>query len=108
MRIDATLDPSPTRPALIEVQPVEVSDDATQTRTDDPWRVILFNDDVHTFDDVIYQIVVATSCPVNRASALAWQVHTTGKAAVFDGRFEDCFRVQAVLREIELITELRG
>ena len=72
------------------------------------WRVILFNDDVHTFEEVIHQLTFATSCSSSHAERLAWEVHTRGKAVVFDGQFEECFRVQSVLREIELITELRG
>jgi ATP-dependent Clp protease adaptor protein ClpS len=83
-------------------------DMSEETRVATPWRVILFNDEVHTFDEVIRQIVIAIDCSVARAEALAWQVHTKGKANVFDGGFEACFRVQSILRDIELITELRG
>ena len=95
-------------PGSKENLPVEVVEEVAQTSIAEPWQVVLFNDDVHTFDEVIYQIIVAISCPMNRATELAWQVHTTGKAIVFNGQFQDCFRVQAVLCEIELITELRG
>ena len=108
MRIDVAQHVPRVTPGLTEDLPVEVSDQIEETRFGEPWRVILFNDDVHSFDEVIYQIIVATSCSMNRASALAWQVHSSGKAAVFGGQFEECFRVQAILCEIELITELRG
>ena len=108
MTIDVTPRSPHVAPDFSENLPVEVPDIVEETRIAEPWRVVLFNDNVHTFDEVIYQIMVAISCPMNRAAALAWQVHTTGKAVVFAGEFEDCFRVQAVLCEIELITELRG
>jgi ATP-dependent Clp protease adapter protein ClpS len=78
------------------------------TRLDQPWRVILFNDDLHTFEEVIFQLVKATGCATERAEELAWQVHTHGKAAVYEGAFEECFRVQGVLREIQLVTEIEG
>ena len=85
-----------------------IEEEETATRLDSPWRVILYNDEIHTFDEVIFQLIKATGCTVERAEALAWQVHTQGKANVFEGTFEECFRVQGVLREIQLVTEIEG
>jgi ATP-dependent Clp protease adapter protein ClpS len=88
---------------------VEVEEEeATDERLDEPWTVILYNDDVHTFDEVINQLVKATGCSTAEAEKKAWTVHTKGKANVFEGPFEKCFEVQSVLREIELITEIKG
>lgn len=101
----ATPAPVPT-PAAPETD-VAV-EEATEERLDNPWRVILYNDEIHTFDEVIHQIVKATGCPLAQAEAYAWEVHSRGKAAVFEGAFEDCFRVQGVLREIGLVTEIEG
>ena len=81
---------------------------AEETRVARPWRVILFDDDVHTFEDVIVQVVLATRCSVEAAQRIAWTVHTTGKAVCFGGPFEACFRVKAVLDEIALITQIEG
>lgn len=78
------------------------------TRLEAPWRVILYNDDIHTFDEVIFQLMKATGCSLPEAETLTWKVHTEGKAAVYEGAFEACFRVQRVLREIQLITEIQG
>ncbi|RMF60549.1 MAG: ATP-dependent Clp protease adaptor ClpS [Bacteroidetes bacterium] len=86
---------------------VEV-EEVTRERLDEPWRVILYNDDVHTFDEVILQLIKATGCSPAEAEALAWRVHLQGKAAVYEGSFEECFRVQAILNEIALITDLEG
>ena len=88
---------------------VEVEEEkATEERLDEPWTVILYNDDVHTFDEVITQLVKATGCSTAEAEKMAWTVHTKGKATVFEGPFEKCFEVQSILREIELITEIKG
>lgn len=92
----------PEREVEVDVE-VEVEE-----RLDDPWRVILYNDDIHTFDEVITQLIKATGCTTAEAEAYAWEVHSRGKAAVFEGSFEDCFRVQGVLREIQLVTEIEG
>lgn len=76
------------------------------TTLDHPVRVILFNDDVHTFDEVIAQLIKATGCSSARAEALAWEVHTRGKAVCYEGDLSDCLRVSAVLEEIGLHTQI--
>ena len=63
---------------------------------------------VTDFDEVINQVILATSCTRGKAEAITWEVHTQGKAVVFEGDFERCFQVQGVLGQIELITEIRG
>lgn len=73
-----------------------------------PWQVILYNDDIHTFEEVIHQLIKATGCTAEHAESVAWTVHTQGKAMAFEGEFTDCFRVNMVLREIQLITEIVG
>ncbi|MBI5463847.1 MAG: ATP-dependent Clp protease adaptor ClpS [Ignavibacteriales bacterium] len=71
-----------------------------------PAKVILFNDEVHTFDEVIGQLIKATACSSSQAEAWAWEVHTTGKAAVYEGTMDDCLRVTSVLEEIALHTQI--
>lgn len=83
-------------------------DDDIGTRIGDPWKVILFNDDIHTFDEVIVQLQKATGCGVQRAEQIAFEAHTKGKAIAFSGEFNECFRVSGVLREIQLIVEIEG
>jgi ATP-dependent Clp protease adapter protein ClpS len=78
------------------------------TRLDEPWRVVLYDDDIHTFDEVIVQLVKATGCTAARAERHAWTVHTEGKDCVYTGEFFECLRVQGVLREIQLVTEIEG
>lgn len=99
----AVLEPaSPETDVLVE------EEETTGTDLDRPWRVILYNDEVHTFDEVIRQLVKATGCSTQQAEAWAWEVHTKGKARVYEGEFEECFHVQSVLREIQLVTEIEG
>lgn len=86
----------------------EAVETTTDAALDRPWRVILFDDDVHTFEDVIVQLVRATGCSVAHAERLAWTVHTTGKAMCFEGTFDACFRVKGVLDEIALVTHIEG
>ncbi len=95
-------------PAAPEPDVEVVEEEKTEERLDEPWCVILYNDDVHTFDEVIIQLIKAIGCSSAEAEKLAWTVHTEGKATVYEGPFEKCFEVQGVLREIELITEIKG
>ncbi|MFT5143391.1 MAG: ATP-dependent Clp protease adaptor protein ClpS [Thalassolituus oleivorans] len=75
---------------------------------DEPWHVILFNDHVHSFDDVVLQVMKATGRDVSEAADLTLEAHNNGQASVHSGEFEGCFSVQTVLREIALQTEIRG
>jgi ATP-dependent Clp protease adapter protein ClpS len=72
----------------------------------DPAKVILFNDEVHTFDEVISQLIKATRCSSEKAEGLAWEVHTTGRAMVFAGELSRCIQVSGILEEIYLMTQI--
>ena len=73
-----------------------------------PWRLILYNDEIHTFDEVINQLVKAIKCSFNKAEEIAFRVHFEGKALVFEGAFEECLRINSILMEIQLVTEIKG
>jgi len=75
---------------------------------DTPWRVILYDDDIHTFDEVINQLIKALGCSVQQAEKFTLQVHNEGKATVYEGSFEECLKVNSVLQEIQLVTEIKG
>lgn len=67
-------------------------------------RVVLFNDDVHTFDEVAGQLVKAIRCSYTRGLALANAVHVQGSAVVYEGHLERCEAVAMVLGDIGLKT----
>lgn len=73
-----------------------------------PWRLILYDDDIHTFDEVISQLMKATGCSLSEAEDKTWKVHNEGKALVHEGEFEECLRIDGVLKEIQLVTEIKG
>ncbi len=101
---------APADPSAPQIKPetTVLVEEETTTRISEPWKVILFNDDIHTFEEVIHQIVKATACSTSEAEGHAWRVHLKGKTCVFDGVFEKCLGVQGVLCEIALVTEIRG
>lgn len=69
-------------------------------------RVILFNDDWHTFEEVIEQIIKATKCSVSEARDKTFEVHVNGKAVVYTGELKDCLIVSGILEEILLHTQI--
>lgn len=77
-----------------------------QIRTQEPAKVILFNDEIHTFDEVISQLIKAINCNHSQAEAYALEVHTKGRACVFGGDMPKCLEVSAVLEEIQLMTHI--
>lgn len=69
-------------------------------------KVVLFNDNVHTFDEVINQVCKATGCSEQVAEGKANEVHTRGKAIVYEGDLVECMQVTSILEEIALHTQI--
>jgi ATP-dependent Clp protease adaptor protein ClpS len=69
-------------------------------------RVILYNDDWHTFEEVIVQIMKATNCSFETAREKTFEVHVKGKSIVFSGKLADCLKVSSILEEIALHTQV--
>ena len=86
--------------------PLEKPEQEDEVLTQDPAKVILFNDDVHTFEEVITQLIKATRCTAAKAEALAMDVHTNGRAVVFSGELARCVEVSGILEEIKLMTQI--
>lgn len=78
------------------------------TDIDSEYRVFLFNDDYHTFDEVITQLIKAINCSFEKARAFAFEVHVKGKAMVYSGSMQSCLKVSSILEEIELHTQIVG
>lgn len=77
-----------------------------EIKTQEPAKAILFNDEVHSFEEVIDQIIKATGCDLPTAEGLTWEVHHSGKAIVYTGELVKCLQVTSVLEEIELMTQV--
>ena len=77
-----------------------------KTKLGNPWLTILFNDEVHSFDEVILQIQKATGYSLERATQLTLQVHHNGKAMVFAGARPKCEKVAGILGQIRLMTRV--
>lgn len=67
---------------------------------------MLYNDDVHLFDDVVRQVQLATGKSEQEAYAVTLEAHTKGKAVAYIGTHEECQRVAGILRRIGLLVEV--
>ena len=72
------------------------------------YKVILFNDDHHTFEEVIVQLIKAINCSFEKARAFSFEVHVKGKALVHSGSMQSCLKVSSILEEIALHTQIVG
>jgi len=71
-----------------------------------PWQVVLFNDEVHSFDEVILQLQKATGYSLEKSAELTLRVHNNGKAVVYIGSKENCEKVSGILKQIKLIVQV--
>jgi ATP-dependent Clp protease adaptor protein ClpS len=71
-----------------------------------PWNTILFNCECHSFDQVARQLVKAIRVSYDQGMAIAFIVHTQGKAVVYTGHRERCEAVAMVLESIKLLTKV--
>lgn len=70
------------------------------------WRVVLFNCDCHSFDEVERVLIAATRCTLSRARALSNEVHTKGSAEVYRGPRERCEAVADVIGRVGLLVKV--
>jgi ATP-dependent Clp protease adapter protein ClpS len=90
----------------MQSNPLEETEEIEDVAVQEPAKVILFNDDVHTFEEVITQLIKALRCDQHKAESLAWEAHNNGKSVVYSGELPKCMEVSGILEEIELMTEI--
>jgi ATP-dependent Clp protease adaptor protein ClpS len=77
-----------------------------KTEKDLPWNVLLYNDDHHSFEEVMLQVQKATGVSLERAYAITLEAHSEGRAICYTGPLERCEHVAAILRQIQLTVEV--
>src|SRR5688572_29651764 len=86
--------PAPGKP-----HPIQVAEPQTGG---EGYRVLLFNDNVHTMDQVILQVRKALDCATDVAVAIMARAHNRGRSVVTIAERGEAERVAGVLREIAL------
>lgn len=82
-----------------------VWDEELDSNVDDPYVVILYNDDVHEMGEVVEQTQRATGYDIERCIHIVLEAHIQGRAIAYTGSETDCERVARVLRQIRLQVE---
>ena len=80
-------------------------DEEQDVRQSGPWVVILYNDEWHPFDAVVFQVQKATGCSLEEAELITLEAHVTGRAIAYTGTQDECERAAGVLRQIRLQVE---
>ena len=62
-------------------------------------RLILWNDEVNTFDHVIYCLMKYLDYNESQAERIAWKVHNEGKCAVLEGTITELEIYRKILKE---------
>lgn len=85
-----------------EVVPQHTSDSTGTSR----WMVVIYNNEVNTFDEVIAVLMLATGCTAHEAAIEAWEAHTYGKAPVHFGVRDVCEEAAAIIGRIGVRAEV--
>ncbi|MBG6235173.1 ATP-dependent Clp protease adaptor protein ClpS [Pedobacter sp. CAN_A7] len=62
-------------------------------------RLILWNDDVNTFDHVIHCMMKYLDYTESQAEKIAWEVHSKGKCAVLEGSYTEMEIYRKILKQ---------
>ena len=66
-------------------------------------KLILYNSQ-HFWDDVVIQLKKATGFDLVQCEQIAMIAHTSGKAIVKSGDYDELIKIDSVLKEINLVT----
>jgi ATP-dependent Clp protease adaptor protein ClpS len=70
-------------------QPWQQEESEVITDTEDPCHLIVWNDDVNTFEWVIETLMEVCHHSQEQAEQCAWLIHTKGKYAVKNGTYDE-------------------
>ncbi len=76
-----------------------LQEEAVKKKVDKSNSLIIFNDDVNTFDFVIDSLIKVCEHEVVQAEQCTWIIHYNGKCAVKDGSVESLTPMKKALRE---------
>ena len=90
---------------LIDERMLPSLDDVQDADVDDPYVVILYNDDHHSTEEVVVQLQKATGYSLERCVRVMLEAHERGRAIAYTGSADDCERAARVLRQVRLQVE---
>ena len=82
-----------------EVQEETLTLDEILSSLKEMHRLILWNDDVNTFEHVIWCMMKYLDYSEGQATKIAWKVHNEGKCAVLEGSFTEVEVYRKILQQ---------
>lgn len=64
------------------------------------WHVVVYNNEVNTYEEVMTILMLATGCDAEEAYIETWEVDHYGKCAVHRAPQDECSRIAEVIRTI--------
>lgn len=61
-------------------------------------RLILWNDEINTFEHVIFCLMHHLQYSEHEAESIAWKVHTKGKCAILEGSYTEMEIYRKILK----------
>lgn len=71
------------------------------------WMVVIYNNAINTFEEVIEVLLRATGCGTDEAYMETWEAHTYGQAPVHFSNRDECEIVAAMVSSIGIRTTVR-
>ncbi|MBX3119529.1 MAG: ATP-dependent Clp protease adaptor ClpS [Fimbriimonadaceae bacterium] len=101
---DSTI-PSPksSSPGVIERPEVEESGPSTGGA----WIVVVYDNSVNTYEEVIHILMLATHCTFDEAAIETWEIDHLGKSVVHHGKEDECNNVASVIARIGIKVEVK-
>ncbi len=98
-------------PAVLPARPSPVLRPEDEKREDDSqggsgWIVVVYNNEVNTWDEVVNILMQATACSQEEADMETWEIDNLGKSVVHHGGEEECEKAASVIRTIGIQVEV--
>ncbi len=88
------------------VKVMDRPDDTLKENPEPDWQVILFNDNINYYGDVITAVMQGCKTSKGGAEIIVHKAHTNGKASCYLGTRDDCEKVVSVLSTWKLTTSI--
>lgn len=94
----------PRRPSPA-LKPIEEEQDSSNVGGSG-WVVVVYNNEVNTWDQVVGILMKATACTEEEADIETWEIDRLGKSVVHHGGEEMCQKAASIIRTIGIQVEV--
>lgn len=97
---------------MVRLIPPTASTIAPERQTSDltagqgEWMVVVYDNDVNTYEQVMHILMLATACTEEEAYIEAWEIDHFGRSIVHYASEDECHRVAGVISTIGIRVEV--